>query len=220
MPIKIPESLPARATLESENIFTITEQTGSGYDVSWEGHSGGSTVTGTIISDKVAAGQTHTLVCNNLAVGSLTIEKLVEGTTTTKEFILDVTLSEPDGSPLSGTFSGYTFDENGYLELPITADQKITISGIPAGTVVNVAEQDAPGYNVTYQVNGSGVEVASATITHGGTTAVTVVNTTEYELPSTGGAGSLPLAFGGLLILAAALMYVIYFGRKRQKGGV
>ena len=25
MPIKIPESLPARATLESENIFTITE---------------------------------------------------------------------------------------------------------------------------------------------------------------------------------------------------
>ena len=26
MPIKIPESLPARATLESENIFTITER--------------------------------------------------------------------------------------------------------------------------------------------------------------------------------------------------
>ena len=26
MPIKIPESLPARKTLESENIFTITER--------------------------------------------------------------------------------------------------------------------------------------------------------------------------------------------------
>ena len=26
MPIKIPESLPARQTLESENIFTITER--------------------------------------------------------------------------------------------------------------------------------------------------------------------------------------------------
>lgn len=52
-------------------------------------------------------------------------------------------------------------------------------------------------------------------------TGYTVTNVPSiYELPHTGSLTPHVVTFGGLLILAAALMYVIYFGRKRQKGGV
>ena len=49
----------------------------------------------------------------------------------------------------------------------------------------------------------------------------TITNTYgTYVLPETGGQGTtLCYAFGGLLTLAAALMYVIQIGRRRQKGG-
>ncbi len=40
-----------------------------------------------------------------------------------------------------------------------------------------------------------------------------------YALPQTGGIGTLPFTFGGLLMIAAALMYIYQSGRKRQRGG-
>lgn len=51
--------------------------------------------------------------------------------------------------------------------------------------------------------------------------AITVINydEEEYELPITGGMGTSPFTFGGLLIIAAALMYMSNFGRKLRKGG-
>ena len=47
----------------------------------------------------------------------------------------------------------------------------------------------------------------------------TVTNYRTADLPSTGGIGTHYHTFGGLLLIAAALMYICITGRKRQKGG-
>lgn len=71
--------------------------------------------------------------------------------------------------------------------------------------------QNISGQKITYQVQTTGKEGTGYTVTNLPAIAV---------LPNTGGMGTSLYTFSGLLILAAALMYVITFGRKRQKGGV
>ena len=75
----------------------------------------------------------------------------------------------------------------------------------------NAANVDWTSLRVTQWTESTGMDGVGYTITN---------NHARYEMPQTGGMGTTSqYAFGGLLILAAILMYVSKFGRKREKGG-
>jgi len=86
----------------------------------------------------------------------------------------------------------------GYLE--ITASH----AGVTSNAA-NITNQKVIMYTTTYGQPGTGYTVTN----HHGT----------YFLPQTGGMGTSHFTFGGLLIIAAALMYMRKFGRKQRKGG-
>ena len=80
-----------------------------------------------------------------------------------------------------------------------------------------------------YAANGDTYRVAvaydkvSVTVTHPDKTTGTwgenavVVNNTYYELPSTGGAGTLPFTAGGLLIAGSAALLLAKYTRRRRE---
>jgi hypothetical protein len=75
----------------------------------------------------------------------------------------------------------------------------------------NAANVDWTSLRVSQWTESVGMEGVGYTITN---------NPARYEMPQTGGMGTTShYAFGGLLILAAVMMYVSKFGRKREKGG-
>lgn len=94
---------------------------------------------------------------------------------------------------------GYVRVGSGYLEIGAGYAQ-IT------GNTANIGNQ-----KIFYQEITTGKEGTGYTVTN---------LPARYELPQTGSVTPHVVTCGGLLILAAALVYVIYFGRKRQKGGM
>ena len=98
------------------------------------------------------------------------------------------------------------------------ADNKLRIQ---SGTTTRYLTVAANGISVSSSGSGTSLTVyLSATRTTADGFKVTVTNTYGvYELPKTGGMGTSPLTFGGLLMIAAALMYSTKIGRKQRKGG-
>lgn len=197
--------------------YTLTELfAGNGsqaYDVRWT-NSDGSTVSGSILPDKVMpGGTTETIVCTNIAVGGLEIEKTVSGVTTDEKFKVDITLADADGNPVSGTFGGTVFTD-GKATVEIAHGQKLSLTGIPVGTVWTAAEQLAPGYSVSYLVDGTSVAAATGVIGHNATVQVTVINTAAYKLPQTGGIGTGMYSIGGFALLTAAVALLLLNNRK------
>ncbi len=81
--------------------------------------------------------------------GSLTVSKHLTGTGLmeedyTKNFQFKITLTKPDGSPLTGRYYFYGTNKSGYMEngqeFPLHHDESITILGLPAGTKYTVEE--------------------------------------------------------------------------------
>lgn len=107
-----------------------------------------------------------------------------------------------------------------------TGAARVTITGGlvtlgSSGGQTYYLELNASGAGATTNsgnISGQRVAVKTETTTRPGT-GYTVTNAIGYTLPNTGSAGLPSFTFGGLLILAAALMYILEFGRKRQKGG-
>ena len=162
--------------------------------------------------------------------GSLQIEKTVEGGDGdySKEeykfkkeeykFKVELLTSE-NGSPLNQTFS-YSRSDGTYGTIKsggtiaLKAGDTVTISGIPAGTFYRVteAEESRAGYKVT--VNNNEGHIVSGKIETGKVEPAAFVNTPYYELPSTGGNGTVWYSAGGLCLMAAA---VLLYGRIRSR---
>ena len=204
-------------------VYTVTEVFAEGkddaYNVSWV-QDANATVSGASVTGTIEAAKTHSFTATNQAAGSLELKKEIVGTPTDQNFRFIVTLADADGDPISGTYGGNTFDAEGKLTVTIQQDQTVTLTNLPVGAVWTVVEESVDGYRVTYKVDGTEVETATGTVAHDQTATVTVVNATEYSLPNTGGTGAETLTFGGLLITAAAIMYICDTRRKRRKGGV
>lgn len=99
---------------------------------------------------------------NDADTGSLSIQKTVTGKAGDKDkgFNFTVTLTDKDGNPLAGTYpyvgsatetgvdvpqpGSLTLDANGEAKIPpLKHGQKITLSGLPAGTLYKVTEAEA-----------------------------------------------------------------------------
>lgn len=158
--------------------------------------------------------------------GSLQIAKKVEGAQgadfSDEEFRFRVDLLTAEGGEaLDQTFSYHNRQEDTYgtiksgQTLTLKPDQTVEISGIPAGSYYLVTELDHNGYQTT--VNGVSGYITAGTIENGNVQTAAFVNTPYYELPSTGGPGTLLYTLSGVTIMAGTLMYDIKRRRKRGR---
>ena len=86
------------------------------------------------------------------------------------------------------------------------------------GTTGTTDETDNEGSGGTAGATGTnGTTGSSSGSNSGGSGAITVVNTSGYRLPDTGGPGVLLVTAGGLLILAACLLYTGHKQAKRKE---
>lgn len=159
--------------------------------------------------------------------GSLQVAKTVSsvesGNYSNEEYVFLVELlNTENGTALNQTFS-YSLSNNTYGTvksggtIKLKAGQTATISGIPAGTFYRVTEteESRKGYSTT--VNNSQGYIASGNIETGAIKPASFVNTPYYELPSTGGAGTVPYTMGGVLLLTGAAFLLLYNHTKRRK---
>ena len=157
--------------------------------------------------------------------GDLEISKTVEGEgyeDVSYAFRVDL-LTNEGGSAISQTCRYmvtdgedaaryYTVKSGGTISLK--PGERATINGIPAGTYYKVEELTHDGYYTT--VNGSTGYIIAGEIANGRVQEASFVNTPYYELPETGGGGTLWFTLGGTaLMLAAAGMYR-YKKRRRE----
>lgn len=106
--------------------------------------------------------------------------------------------------------------------------EKVTITGLPVGAQVSIKETNADGYSVGWGVNGQNSydngqnsydKSVTCSITSGNDSIanVTCTNTMGYELPQTGGAGTVPYTTGGFLLLIGAAFLLLYIHISRRK---
>lgn len=146
-------------------------------------------------------------VINQPQSRSLTLKKIVSGSDTKEMFEFEVEYTDVRGESCTKT----VFLQNKGSE---------TISDIAYGTTVKITEKDHAGFSVSYK-NGkvplekSDSDSCSFTITDDVT--ITAVNSTGYELPSTGGGGTAWFTLAGLLLMTGAAALTI--SRRRAKEG-
>ena len=169
-------------------------------------------------------------VTNTFPRGSLELSKTVSNTaggSTTGTFNFELRFPVGDGwqserypASLNDREISLTFERNGtdaVATVSLQHGQTITVSDLPPVTMT-ITETNSDGYAVSWQVDGQDVYGNSVrvSVTKGTTVSAACTNTTGYELPSTGGAGTTLYTAGGLaLIFGAAIL--LYTQKKRRK---
>lgn len=160
------------------------------------------------------------------------ISKQVEGAETVDtDFEFTISLSQ-DANPLSGEYSAVktksdmstedvklTFDKNGQSTITLKHGESIKINGLPYGTQWKVTESDAEGYIVKYSICDGDVQEGEEAegIVQIGNDSVTFTNITTYELPESGGSGTIWYTIGGLVLMLGA--FLMYRRIRMRKGG-
>ncbi|MBP3427547.1 MAG: Cna B-type domain-containing protein [Clostridia bacterium] len=155
-------------------VYTVTEQPAEGYVLSSaEG------AQGTI--DGEAACEASFLNTKDV-FSTLTVIKTIVGSSpsTSDSFTFTVTLTDPDGKPVSGEFAcaglnvpSLDFDRKGEARFTLSHGQSVVISGLPFGTAYTVEEKEHRDYEMTHSTGASGVidadgETSSFQNTHAG----------------------------------------------------
>lgn len=172
------------------------------------------------------------IVFNNKQVRSLMIRKQVEGAETVDtEFRFTISLSQ-NGNPLNGEYSAVktksdmstedvklTLDQNGQSTITLKHGESIKINGLPYGTQWKVTESDVEGYIVKYSICDGDVQEGEEAegIVQIGNDSVTFTNITTYELPESGGSGTIWYTIGGLILMLGA--FLMYRRIRMRKGG-
>ena len=123
---------------------------------------------GDINGGTTAPVQTAAFTNTRNSEGALIISKQLRGNTIegNQSFSFEVTLTDSNGTAVSGTFSEYVFDANGKHTFTIKGGETIRINGIPNNTNYSVTEASISSYeNPKYVVNGrEETDTASGTI--------------------------------------------------------
>lgn len=167
----------------------------------------------------------------NTVVRSLVIQKQLGSVIQNAqdlEFEFAVTLKQAEDL-LSGSYSAVktdkngtdtsmtiTFDENGSTKIKLHAEESLQICQIPYGAHWRVEELHTDGYRVKYQI---GDDVQNGTCAEGVLQedtgiGVLFINTSSYELPKTGGSGTISYTLGGLLMVLAAAAGLLVYNKK------
>ena len=162
---------------------------------------------------------------NNL-LGELSLTKQLDGVTDAnrdKEFSFTVKLTPQSSVSLSTVQlpSGVTTDDNSLIHLTLKHGQTVTIQGIPLGTTWQVQETSYDGYLVSWESpSGSGAEDAANGLLTAGGAQVTFTNKVKYELPETGGGGTVSYTMAGLALICIGAVYLLYSYALRRRRDV
>lgn len=115
--------------------------------------------------------------------------------------VIEVTLRETVTLSKDNDWS-YTF-----TNLPLTGTDE---SGNAVTYYYYIEEVPVPNYDTSYDNNG-GIQSGTITVTN------KAMDTPEYQLPETGGGGTIPYTLGGLLLMAIAGCFLLYNQSKRRK---
>ena len=171
----------------------------------------------------VSYGVTTTNIQNNTIINkhirkNLSIEKLVQGIDTNKEFTFELTATYND-SPLVGK---YNIEKNsvtseiefidGKTTFTLKSNEKIIIKDLPLSINYNIKELDTDGFVVKYQVNDGEVKIydENKIINLNDNNNILFINASGYELPETGSSSTLILIIIGYLLLIGPVIYIGY----------
>ena len=213
-----------------EYIITELLDENQKYNVTWKKQGESGVYDSNTASGTVENGIIHTYTFTNEALGSLEVEKTVKGITeddikSLGAFSIDVTLTDAQGNPLIGSIGNYVFDQSGKTTVALKHGEKALFTDIPVGTVFTVQEQLTDGYSVSYMLGGDMVSgedglaatSVSGTIQYNEKASIEVVNTTGYELPQTGGAGTTTYTMAGLVLICFSMAFLMYRPKARRR---
>ncbi|MGN1450583.1 MAG: hypothetical protein ACI4XQ_00650, partial [Eubacteriales bacterium] len=191
--------------------------------------------------EKLGTGSAYSAGFENTLIGSLTLEKTVQGGDYEKDFTFEITVSGGDfegqlpssypavktGANGAETETVVSPHENGIITVLLRHGEKITINGIPAGAEWSVKEY-SEGYKIKTEVTeggGAKTDNESDGLTGGSikaavNTRVVYTNTAVYVLPETGGAGTGLYTLCGLPFVAVPLVYGFHRKVRRKRGGL
>ena len=123
-------------------------------------------VTSTMSSGSIQSERTYDAKFTNTVInGSLSVTKEVADTKDkmagdeNRTFPMVVTLTTPDGTPVTGEIGGYEFDETGTARVQVPAEETVVIDGIPEGTKYAIEEDTSvisTLYDDTYDTKKTG----------------------------------------------------------------
>lgn len=169
-----------------------------------------------------------TKIVNDTATGSTAGEFAFElrfpvgESWTSRSYTAAYTITIDSGKTHTGDTLSFTRqDGDAVATVKLYHGEKVTITGLPAGAQLSITETNADGYSVGWNVKEPETNVygrsVACSIGSGSTATVTCTNTTGYELPNTGGAGTVPYTMGGVLLLTGAAFLLLYNHTKRRK---
>lgn len=144
-----------------------------------------------------------------------------------EEFSFEATITE-NGAPYTAIpdpgDDSYTVDAvNGKVYFELKHDESLTIP-VPEGVTITVTETTTTGYTTSHQITQGAQEPGA--IVGGATTGEIVmgaegakvhfINRTGYELPKTGGRGTMPYRLGGLLLMVVSIGLGIFRMRRKS----
>lgn len=161
-------------------------------------------------------------IINTHKTNSLTIEKLVDGVETNKEFTFKIT-AKYNTNNLTGEYSGLlnnketkiTFTD-GVAEVKLKNKDKLIINDLPYSMKYTISEMNSDGFIVKYKIDKQDVVFSTSTKESSlvSDTLVTFTNISGYELPDTGSSSTLIMIIIGSLLL---VIPVIYIGKNTLK---
>ena len=156
----------------------------------------------------VEEGEVALRVVNKPDNVALTLKKIVSGLTTDQKFTFRISYI-PQGGGESDVVE---------KEVELAHGQQADPISIPYGAEVTITELNHAGFSVSYK-NGEVLlqNGDSYTFTIMQDVAITAVNSTGYELPSTGGGGTAWFTLAGLLLMTGAAALTLL--RRRAKEG-
>ena len=173
----------------------------------------------------------------NYLLDEIRLTKLLDGVSDAnrdKEFTFTVRVADQNDAPLKNwalkvvyadETSDVTTDAEGKIEVILKQGESVRIRGIPLGGRWEVLENTSEGFEVTWSANNSssisqtGMNYARGIFPAGG---IELVCTNKpnyvYELPETGGAGTIPYTMAGLVLILFSMAYLMYRIKNRRRG--
>lgn len=169
----------------------------------------------------VSYGTTTSSLTNNEIINihktnSLTLEKIVDGVETNKEFTFKIT-AKYNTNNLTGEYSGLLNNKetkitftNGIAEVKLKNKDKLVINGLPYSMKYTVSEINSDGFIVKYKINDETYVYNSTTLENvlSKDTIIKYTNISSYELPKTGSSAGLIMMIIGSLLLVVPVIYI------------
>lgn len=93
--------------------------------------------------------------------------------------------------------------------------EKVTITGLPATALVEISEINSDGYSIGWTIDNTPFYTKTVNVTiNSNTASVVCTNTTGYELPETGGGGTVAYIAIGFLILTGAALLLLHLHKR------